>query len=259
MIQKIILGDCFEEIKKIEDNFIDLIIIDPPYLTTSEKWDKVEIVNEELSNQLFRIAKDSCSLYVWCGIGEKSQSLIRWFPIFSKNWHFKDLITWKKQRGIGMRKGWLYTREEIMWFVKDNKKFVWNKENQYGNEHRVIQKYIFKNEKKMEYLNRLNPYKRFSNIWIDINEIGMGDGYNIHSDAIEKNKNLHFTPKPLKALERIIKCHTKENNLILDCFAGSGSTGLAAKNLNRQFILIEKEKQYYDVCLKRLDLLQNTI
>jgi len=50
--------------------------------------------------------------------------LIRWFPIFNEKWYFKDLITWKKQRGMGMRKGWLYTREEIMWFVKDNKKFI---------------------------------------------------------------------------------------------------------------------------------------
>ena len=83
------------ELPKIESNSIDLIIIDPPYLTTNEKWDKDEVINEELSKQLFRIAKDSCSLYVWCGIGEKSQSLIRWFPIFQNDWHFKDLITWK--------------------------------------------------------------------------------------------------------------------------------------------------------------------
>lgn len=88
----------FEILKQLPDNSIDLIIIDPPYLTTGEKWDKKEVVNAELSKELFRIAKDSCSLYIWCGIGEKSQSLIRWFPIFSKDWYFKDLITWKKQK-----------------------------------------------------------------------------------------------------------------------------------------------------------------
>src|SRR3990167_8975584 len=135
-INKIHCGDCFDLLKLIDSNSVDLIIIDPPYLTTKEKWDKTEIVNEELSRELFRVAKNSCSLYVWCGIGEKSQSLIRWFPIFNKDWYFKDLITWKKQRGIGMRKGWLYTREEIMWFVKDNKKFIWNTDNQYSKEKR---------------------------------------------------------------------------------------------------------------------------
>ena len=130
--------DCIDLCKRVDDEVVDLIIIDPPYLTTDESWDNDEVVTESLAKELFRIAKPSCSLYCWCGIGEKSQSLIRWFPIFSKLWKFKDLITWKKQRGIGMRRGWLYTREEIMWFVKDNKQFVWNKEFQYSNEKRAF-------------------------------------------------------------------------------------------------------------------------
>jgi len=239
MKQQIILGDCYEELKKIEENSIDLIIIDPPYLTTSEKWDKQEVVNDELSSELFRVAKDSCSLYVWCGIGEKSQSLIRWLPIFNKNWYFKDLITWKKQRGIGMRKGWLYTREEIIWFVKDNKKFVWNTDNQYSEELRI---------NLLNYEKAKSNYKRFTNVWTDINESTFIGG------AGNSECKFHFTPKPQKALERIIKCHTKENDLVLDCFAGSGSTGLAAKNLNRQFILIEKEQKYYDLMQDRLKI-----
>jgi DNA modification methylase len=96
--------DCMVGLNNLEDSTIDLIILDPPYLVTKESWDKKEVITEELSKELFRIAKDSCSLYVWCGIGEKSQSLVRWFPIFQNHWKFKDLITWKKQRGIGMRK-----------------------------------------------------------------------------------------------------------------------------------------------------------
>ena len=107
---------------------VDLIILDPPYLTTNKSWDREEVVTIDLARSLFESAKDSASLYVWCGIGEKSQSLIRWFPVFARpsaqQWHFKDLITWKKQQGLGTRKGWFYTREEIMWFVKDNRKFV---------------------------------------------------------------------------------------------------------------------------------------
>jgi site-specific DNA-methyltransferase (adenine-specific) len=100
----LINDDCFNAIKSVSDNSVDLIIIDPPYLTTNEDWDKEEVVNGALPKELFRVAKDSCSIYIWCGIGEKSQSLIRWFPIFQKDWYFKDLITWKKQRGIGMRR-----------------------------------------------------------------------------------------------------------------------------------------------------------
>jgi len=230
------------ELPKIESNSVDLIIIDPPYLTTNEKWDKEEVVNDELSKELFRIAKDSCSLYVWCGIGEKSQSLIRWFPIFQNDWYFKDLITWKKQRGIGMRKGWLYTREECMWFVKDNSKFIWNKEEQYNlNDFVGERKFGFKNLKNKDY--KISEYKRLSNVWTDIGE----------NSFDWRNKPDHFTPKPVELIERIVKLHTDKNDLVLDCFAGSGTTGVACKRLNRNFILIEKEKEYCDIIQERLE------
>ena len=247
MIQDVILGDCFEKLKDLAPNSVDLIIIDPPYLTTSEKWDQVEVVNDILSKELFRVAKESCSLYVWCGIGEKSQSLIRWFPIFSKDWVFKDLITWKKQRGIGMRRGWLYTREELMWFVKDNKQFVWNVENQYSEEKRAKSGFA-----KSHSIVTGKDVLRFTNVWTDITESGLGDN-GVQKWSKDLPEKLHFTPKPIKAVERIIKLHTKENDLILDCFAGSGQTGLAAKNLGRQFILIEKDLNYYNLIKERLN------
>ena len=247
-MNKIICGDALTEIKKLESNSIDLICIDPPYLTTNEKWDKEEVVNVELAQELFRILKDTGNLYSWCGIGEKSQSLIRWFPIFNKIFHFKDLITWKKQRGIGMRKGWLYTREELMWFVKDNKKFVWNKEEQYSTEKPTFRpSYAIKNN-----LYR-SAFKRLTNVWIDIFEDGMGTCCKESTRISKEKKASNIAIKPVKALERIIKSHTKENDIILDCFAGSGSTGVACKNLNRQYILIEKEKDYCDIIKQRLN------
>ena len=234
MINKIFLETSgkFEYLKQVPNNSVDLIIIDPPYLTTSESWDKKEIVTEWLSKELLRIAKDSCSLYVWCGIGEKSQSLLRWYPIFSKDFIFKDLITWKKQRGIGMRKGWLYTREEIMWFVKDNKQFIWNKEEQYD----LTDKRLF------SLPNNKSEYKRWSNIWIDIKEEAGG----------MKSPDFHPTQKPIKALERIIRTHTKKDDIVLDCFMGSGSTALACQNLGRNFIGMEIYQEYIDIANKRL-------
>lgn len=67
------------------------------------------------------------------------------------------------------------------------------------------------------------------------------------------NKNvLHPTEKPVDLCEYLIKTYSKENDLILDNCAGSGTVGVAAKNLNRQFILIEKEQQYYNIILERL-------
>jgi site-specific DNA-methyltransferase (adenine-specific) len=239
------LGSWQDSIGDVPDESVDLIIIDPPYMTTGEKWDKQEAVNDELSRQLFRIAKPSCSLYVWCGIGEKSQSLIRWFPIFSEHWHFKDLITWKKQRGIGMRKGWLYTREELMWFVKDNKQFVWNKEHQYSE---IPRKESGFNKKAIATTGR--DLLRHSNVWIDITEKTLGNSGVCYSK--QRGKDFHFTPKPERAIERIIQLHTQEGDVVFDCFAGSGTTGVVAKKMNRRYIMIEKEAEYMDLIVERL-------
>lgn len=114
-------GDCRDLIKNIPDESVDLILTDPPYVgVVTDSWDTKEVFDADLVSELKRVMKPSASIYVWCGVGEKSSSLMRWWPILNKEFHFKDLITWKKKRGIGMRKGWLYTREELMWFVKDN-------------------------------------------------------------------------------------------------------------------------------------------
>jgi site-specific DNA-methyltransferase (adenine-specific) len=237
----LILGDCYEKLKDISDDSIDLIIIDPPYITTKEKWDQKDIITEELSKEFYRVLRDTGNFYCWCGIGEKSQSLIRWFPIFLKNFIFKDLITWKKQRGIGMRKGWLYAREEIMWFVKDNGKFIWNKKNQCGKEKR--QKYGFKTKCNSE-------YKRFTNVWGDIREISLTG---IFGKQKPKDISLHFTPKPIEAIERLIEVHTNENDLVLDPMMGSGTTGVVCNELKRNFIGIEINPEYFELAKKRIN------
>jgi len=242
-INKIICGDCLNIIKQLPSNFIDLIIADPPYLTTNEKWDKKEIFSDEIIKELFRVAKDNCSIYIWCGIGEKSQSLIRWFHLLKKYFYFKDLITWKKQRGIGMKRGWLYTREEIMWFVKDNKKFIWNKKEQYSEEKRPWNVY----KKGGEMVNK-SEFKRYTNVWTDIIEDGYGSCPKKYSE-----KRFHFTPKPVKAMERIIKLHTKENDVVLDSFLGSGTTAVACKKLNRKFIGIELDKEHCKIAKQRIN------
>jgi len=236
-LNKIIHGTWQDELPKLSDNSVDLIIVDPPYIVTKEKWDRVDQVNNELSNQLFRILKPSGSFYCWGGIGEKSQTIIDWFLIFKNTgWYFKDWITWKKQRGMGMRKGWLYTREEILWFVKDNKQFYWNKEYQYHNFSGTS------NATKKRFKEGIGL--RISNVWADIKEEKL-DG---------KNKiGFHFTPKPIKAIKRIVLAHTKEKDTVLDCFLGSGTTAQVCKELNRNCIGIEKEKEHYDYCVKNFE------
>lgn len=226
---------------EIENDSVDLFIIDPPYMTTKEAWDQDEVVDDWLASKMMRAAKDSASLYVWCGIGEKSQSLLRWFPVFERNgWHFKDLITWKKTRGIGMRKGWLYTREECMWFVKDNKKFVWNKDAQYleGVTRKRDRYGALPGQNGKE---RRSEFKRITNVWDDISEMsGLG-------------KVAHYTPKPVKLIRRIIRASSPRGGVVADLFLGSGTSAMAARMEGRRFIGVEKDEESFREAVKRIN------
>lgn len=236
----LIQGDCIEVMQNLikQGVKVDAIITDPPYGNIiKENWDRTEPFNEELIKQFNRILKDSGNVYIWCGIGEKSRSLLYFIPLLDKEFYFKDLITWKKKKGIGMRKGWLYTREECLWYVKDNKQFKWNKEYQYSN---ILRKTSNKNKCIPK-----SEYKRITNVWTDISELTCGN---------TKNKiKLHPCVKPVNLMERIIKVSTNEGDTVLDCFMGSGSTGVACKNLNRKFIGIEKDEKYFEIAKERIN------
>lgn len=249
---KLYKGDCLEVLKQISSNSIDLVVTDPPYGNLIKKdWDKENGITREVLEEYFRILKDSGSVYIFCGIGEKSNSLLENLNLVNdSDFHFKDLITWKKQKGFGARRGWLYTREEIIWLVKDNKKYFWNKETQYNlNEKRNYKRKIGK-----------SWYKRFTNVWDDISENLYID---INKDRVDGNwyKNLsnkyptlHQTIKPIALIDRIIQAHSKpnENYKILDSFAGSSTTAISSIKNGCNWTMIEKEQEYFDLSVNRI-------
>jgi site-specific DNA-methyltransferase (adenine-specific) len=74
----------------------------------------------------------------------------------------------------------------------------------------------------------------------------------LQEDMKNKDIRIHLTQKPLKLFEMILRDYSNENDLILDCFSGSGTTAVACHNLKRRFICIEKDKEYYDASVERL-------
>ena len=239
---EIVHDDCINYLKTLEDNSIDLILLDPPYFgIVKDDWDNQWDINEDFLNwckewmiECLRVLKDTGSFYIWGQVGEKSDILIHQKLLLdSLGFHFKDWITWKKRRGLGNRKGWLYTREECLWYVKDNNQFYWNEDEQYSDEKSSFKQGFSGYELKSE-------NKRITNVWDDIPEFIGNKGI------------LHYTPKPLEGIERIIKTSTKEGQVVLDVFAGSGTTGIASRNLNRKCILVEKDISSINEIKRRL-------
>jgi len=92
-----------------------------------------------------------------------------------------------------------------------------------------------------------SEYKRLTNIWTDISET------TFNTRGKNKVVGLHYAPKPVKAIERIIKVHTFEGDLILDCFLGSGTTAIACEKLNRRWIGVEVEEKYCKLAKNRIE------
>jgi site-specific DNA-methyltransferase (adenine-specific) len=252
----LICADCRDILPKIKPNCIDLVVADPPYYgVVKDTWDNQWATLQdhlEWSKQWIASAiatmKPSASFYVWGGVGERSDTIIHLKLLIDQlGLHFKDWITWKKDRGMGNRKGWVYAREECLWYVKDNKQFIWNDQYQCGDERRKRDQGLPLGQKRVSnnghYIK--SDFKRLTSVWSDISEQG--------NDVINKQTN-HYTPKPLKAIDRIIRVHTLNNEaVILDPFLGSGTTGEVCAALGLRFIGIEKDEANFNEAVKFIE------
>jgi site-specific DNA-methyltransferase (adenine-specific) len=240
--QELWLGDCLELMINIPDESVDCIICDLPFGTTSCKWDTI-IPFESLWLQYKRITKKDAAIVLF-GTQPFTSSLI-----MSNPKQFKYEWIWHKSKS-----GSAFTakyrpvskHENILVFGKGKTKY---------------------NPQKIEG----EPYKRnrvaltdkINNHDIGFNGKGIfseNDGFRypitiqFFQQKWRRQDQLHPTQKPVEMMEYLIKTYTNENDLVLDNCMGSGTTCLAAKNLNRQFIGIEKEEEYYNIAVKRLNV-----
>lgn len=233
----LIKGDCLEVMKTIESGSVDAIITDPPYGTTQCKWDSV-IDFKLMWEQLNRIIKPNGAILLFGS--EPFSSALRMSNI--KNYKYD----WKyhKVRPTGVlnaKKQPLRNIEDIIVFYK--KQSLYNPQglkdcNTYpstGNLKGGGNSDNYGTTKKGKYNQTKTGYPKqiISNIKTD------------------KNKQ-HPTQKPVALMEYLIKTYTNENETVLDFTMGSGSTGVAAKNLNRNFIGIEMDSNYFDIATERI-------
>jgi len=232
----LINDDCLNAMAKLPDKSINFILTDVPYGTTQCKWDSV-IPFEPMWIELKRVIKNNGCIALFGS--EPFSSHLR---LSNLNWFKYDLI-WDKKLSTGFlnaNKMPLRKHENINIFYK--KQCIYNPQMREGKERT-------KGGKK--YLN--------NGVYGDYKEMPKKT-YNMYhptsiktfSNANQKTK-LHPTQKPVALLEYLIKTYTNANDKVLDFTMGSGSTGVACKNTNRNFIGIELDKEYFAIAKQRIE------
>lgn len=228
----LINDDCFKVLKELEDNSVDLILTDPPYNIAKystgnmkfdwrsdinndiAQWDTVELKPSDLVNEFKRVLKPTGNIFIFC-----SYNIIgEYHKAFDPEFDTFQFMIWHKTNPVpNFRKSsFLNSCEMIVccW----NKGHTWN----------------FTNQKDMHNFIECP-------LCMGAERVKGSDG-----------KNLHPAQKPLKVLEKIINIASNENDIVLDCFSGVGSTGVAALKNNRRFIGIELSKEYSDAQSERI-------
>ena len=236
-INQIICGDCLEVMPLIPDKSINMILCDLPYGTSACKWDFVIIPFEPLWHQYKRIIKDNGVIVLIATQPFTSALIMSNVMMFKYNW------VWNKVRGVGhllSKKRPMMATEDILIFGKDMIKY--NPQMRKRDKPRKSTnkgKIRFNIDKRIEFNGEI-LYKKYP---INIIEF---------SKSSSKDLLLHPNQKPVALFEYLIKTYTNEGDLVLDNCAGSGTTGVACKNLGRNYILIEKEEKYCKIAENRL-------
>ncbi len=256
-------ADCFDVFPFIEDKSIDAIIADLPYGTTACKWDSVLPFNK-LWEQYERIIKPNGAIVLF-GSQPFTSSLI-----MSNIKNFKYEWIWEKQKAsnfMGAKYQPLKYHENICVFSKST-------HNYYPQKYKVLEFEEIKqmNDKELKQVFETRDYDRFGKVdrrktinqpnyskeihYGNIKGSRKKDNGLRYPKSVLKfdrsvNSNLHPTQKPVELMEYLIKTYTNEGDIVLDNCMGSGTTNLACIKLNRKSIGIEKEKQYYDVAVRR--------
>ena len=229
-------GDCLELMKDIPDKSIDMILCDLPYGTTACKWDNV-IPFEPLWEQYNRIIKDNGAIVLF-GREPFTSKLIT-----SNIKNYKHKWVWnKKQSGSYFNAKYmpLQIDEDIIVFCKLKVKY-------YPIMRRGKMRKKGGSKKQNQIANRLKTeYYTYSDLYYPTNILQIANCSN-------RSKNVHPTQKPVALLEYLIKTYTNENETVLDNCMGSGSTGVACINTNRNFIGIELDEDYFNIAKDRIE------
>jgi len=246
----LIQGDCLEKMKDIPDGSVDLILCDLPYGTTPASWDS-RIQIDKLWKQYERVIKNNGAIVLTSQQPFTSLLICSNLKLYKYNW------IWEKDNGTNFLNSKfqpLKITEDICVFGKGATSFVKSGFNMnYNPQFTKGKAYTCKsgNQKSNSAVVRGGKGGR--------EDVGgfltKNDGKRYPKNLIRFNRDkekIHPTQKPVALMEYLIKTYTNEEDLVLDNCMGSGTTGVACKNLNRKFIGIELDENYFEIANKRI-------
>ncbi len=255
VLNKIVVGDCLRVMKKLPPESFDCVFVDPPYFLqlppkkllrwtgsvvsgVNDQWDVFKDFDDydnftkNYLTEIKRLMKHNATIWV---IGTYHNiHRIGKIMLDLGFWILNDVV-WFKTNPMPNFLGVRFTNatETLLWAVKNKK----------------VKKYTFNKEIAKSY----NGGKLGINVW----QIPLCTGQERLRN--EKGEKIHSTQKPEELLRRVILTSTREEDIIFDPMAGTGTTGLIAKQLNRNFVMIEKNKDYVACVIKRFSLRSNLL
>ena len=252
IIDKIINQDTFHVLKYLPNQFVDLLFLDPPYNMSktfnNNKFAKRSISDytdwlENLIKSILPTLKKTASIYV-CGDWLSSTSI---HTILDKYFKVRNRISWEREKGRGASRNWKNSSEDI-WFATLSEDYSFNVDA-VKLKRKVLAPYKINGKPKDWEAQSEGSFRLTfpSNLWTDIT---------VPFWSMPENTE-HPTQKPEKLLAKIILASSKENDVILDPFLGSGTTAVVAKKLSRNFVGIEIEAKYAAIAAKRIQMIKN--
>lgn len=295
MLNKIILGECVEVMSKMDEYSVDLVISDPPYWKViNEEWDyqwktETEYIDWSIiwMKEVSRILRYGGSFYLF-GYFRTLALLVPHLESLGLELR-QQIIIDKGMRSVSGRATKNYkmfpnTTESVLLITKDNKKFLKPFLKKFQEEKNLTPKEI--NEKMGTSSNGGGMWSIYTgknvceqfptkNAWIKLqNALGFDLDYSKVAQTFNTQMGLsdvwtdinfydeariHPTQKPLKLIERLVLASSNENDLIVDPFGGSLSTGITCYNLKRNFISIELDEEYYKKSLERFEEMKKNL
>ncbi len=234
---KFILGDCIEELEKLEKGSVNLIFADPPYNLSGEtsltvkngkpvtcdkgEWDKIDNIHE-FNLKWVKLCKEVLKPTgtLWISGTLHNHPSVGMALKEAGYWIINDVIWFKPNATPLLSRNRFVPSTELIWVASKTKDYYFD----------------------YELAKKINNGKQMRNLW---------------TISAKRHITSHPTEKPEELLERIISLGSKKGGLVLDPFMGSGTTGVVAKKLRRNFIGIELDKKYFQIATNRINKVES--